>query len=262
MATIASLKELSPSFVSMTYGAGGSTRQKTVQLVSDIKKKIGLEAVAHLTCVGHTRAELEAVLGDLQAAGVENVLALRGDPPKGQTSFVPVKDGFAYATDLVKLIKSKFKFCVGVAGYPEKHVEAASMEDDLKHLTEKANAGADFIVTQLFFDNVDYFAFVEKARARGLKQPIVAGIMPITDLDQIKRFTVMCGASIPEALIAKLEAAGGDKERVARIGIEHATAQCEDLLSKGAPGIHFYTLNKSHSTKEIFLNLRKKKLLV
>ncbi len=254
--TISHLKELKPSFVSMTYGAGGSTRQKTVQLVSKIKKETGIEAAAHLTCVGNTEAELVSVLEELQAAGVDNVLALRGDPPKGQNTFVPVKGGFRYATDLVQLIRKKFKFCVGVAGYPEKHVEAPSLKADLAHLNEKVGAGADFIVTQLFFNNADYFRFVDQVRALGIQVPVVAGIMPVTDTDQIKRFTSMCGARLPERLLKSLEEAGGDKEKVVQVGIQYATDQCRELLERKVPGIHFYTLNKSHATAEIFKNLK------
>ncbi len=259
--TISQLKELKPSYVSMTYGAGGSTRQKTVQLVTRIKKETGIEAVAHLTCVGHSEKELISVLEELEKAGVDNILALRGDPPKGQTSFVPALDGYRYAADLVRLIRKRFKFGVGVAGYPEKHLEAPSLEADLKHLKEKVDAGADFIVTQLFFNNADYFSFVERVRKLGITVPVVAGIMPVTDADQIKRFTTMCGASLPGPLLAKLDACADNKEAVIRTGIEHATAQCLDLLQKGAPGIHFYTLNKSHATVEIFKNLKMKSVI-
>jgi methylenetetrahydrofolate reductase (NADPH) len=261
LSTISQLKELKPSFVSMTYGAGGSTRQKTVELVTRIKKETGIEAAAHLTCVGHSENELISVLMDLEKAGVDNVLALRGDPPKGHTSFVPAKDGYRYASDLVRLIRKKFKFSVGVAGYPEKHVEAASMDEDLKHLKEKVDAGADFIVTQLFFDNKDYFRFVERVRALGINVPVIAGIMPVTDIEQIKRFTVMCGATLPPAFLSKLESLAADKAAVIQAGIDHATEQCRELVQKGAPGIHFYTLNKSHATIEIFKNLKAKSVI-
>lgn len=193
---------------------------------------------------------------ELEKAGVDNILALRGDPPKGQTTFVPVKDGYRYARDLVRLIRKRFKFSVGVAGYPEKHVEAASLDDDLKHLKEKVDAGADFIVTQLFFNNADYFRFVERVRSLGLNVPVVAGIMPVTDVEQIKRFTTMCGARLPAALLNKLEQHAGDKAAVIQIGIDHATEQCRELLQKNAAGIHFYTLNKSQATIEIFKNLK------
>lgn len=261
MAAIAQLKELGPSYVSMTYGAGGSTRGKTVALVSKIKHEIGLEAVAHLTCVGHSQAELADVLSELNDNGIENILALRGDPPKGSATFVTAKDGFTYASQLVSFIRKKFDFCLGVAGYPEKHVESPSLDQDLAHLKEKAAAGADFIVTQLFFDNQDYFAFVDRLRAMGVPQPVVAGIMPITDFDQIRRFTSMCGARLPEALSQKMEAANGDKEQVAEIGVSHAVAQCRELLKRGAPGIHFYTLNKSHATQAIFRRLKEEGLV-
>ncbi|MCG3205317.1 MAG: 5,10-methylenetetrahydrofolate reductase [Elusimicrobia bacterium] len=258
METISSLKELSPSFVSMTYGAGGSTRAKTVELVSRIKHEIGLETVAHLTCVGHSQAELKTILTELQQRGVENILGLRGDPPKGQTTFVPAPDGFSHASQLVKFIRDHFPFCIGVAGYPEKHIESASLESDMNHLHEKVQAGGDFIVTQLFFDNAQYFSFSDRLKKMGVSVPVIAGIMPITDFEQIKRFASMCGASIPEALRVKMEGAGGDKSRVEQIGIDYATAQCVELLQKGIPGIHFYTLNKSHATREIFLALKKR----
>ncbi len=259
--TIGALKDLSPSFVSMTYGAGGSTRAKTVGLVSRIKHDIGIEAVSHLTCVGHSQAELKTILQELQDRGIENVLALRGDPPKGQTTFTPAPDGFANASQLVQFAHENFPFCIGVAGYPEKHIEAPSFDSDLAYTKKKVMAGGEFIVTQLFFDNAAYFSYVKKLHGMGVTVPVIAGIMPITDFDQIKRFASMCGATIPSELRQKLEAAGGDKTKVERVGIEHATAQCEELLRKGAPGIHFYTLNKSISTREIFLELKKKKVI-
>lgn len=240
----------------MTYGAGGSTREKTVGLVSRIKKETGIEATAHLTCVGHSEAELVSVLGELERAGVENILALRGDPPKGQATFVPAKDGYRYAADLVRLIRKKFTFSVGVAGYPEKHVEARSMEDDLAHLKKKVDAGADFIVTQLFFNNDDFFRFVDRVRALGIKIPIVAGIMPVTDVEQVKRFTTLCGATLPAPLLEELEKNAQDKAAVVQTGIKHATAQCRELIKRGVAGIHFYTLNKSHATAEIVKNLK------
>lgn len=258
METIGTLKSLSPSFISMTYGAGGSTRAKTVELVSKIKHEIGIETAAHLTCVGHSQIELKDILKELSDRGIENILALRGDPPKGQSAFVPARDGFAYAAQLVGFVQKNFNFCIGVAGYPEKHIESPSLDEDMRHLKEKVSAGGDFVVTQLFFDNADYFSFVERLRTMGVNAPVIAGIMPITDLEQIKRFTSMCGAHLPARLQEKMEAADGDKEHVVQIGIEHAIRQCEELLKKGAPGIHFYTLNKSQSTRDIFLALKKK----
>ena len=256
METIAALRPLNPSYVSMTYGAGGSTRTKTVDLVSRIKHEIGLEAVAHLTCVGHNRDELAGILAELEKRGIENVLALRGDTPQGLASFPIVAGGFRYASELVAFIRSRFGFCIGVAGYPEKHVEAPSLEEDLGHLKEKVGSGADFVITQLFFDNRDYFAFADRVAKMGVAAPVVPGIMPVTDFDQVKRFTSLCGAKIPDDLRRRLESADGDKAAVARVGIEHATAQCEELLAKGAPGLHFYTLNRSHATVEIFRRLQ------
>ena len=254
--TISALKSLSPSFVSMTYGAGGSTRATTVRLVSKIKNEIGLEAVAHLTCVGHTKDELHGILSELRDAGIENVLALRGDPPKGETRFVTRAGGFSHAADLVGFIRERFSFGIGVAGYPEKHPEAPSLDADIKRLREKIARGADIVITQLFFSNADYFSFVERLRTLGVTTPIVPGIMPVTDTDQVKRFTSMCGARLPKDLLARLDLAGADKAAVVRIGIEHATAQCEELLRRGAPGLHFYTLNRSEATRDVFLRLK------
>lgn len=254
--TIATLRSLGPSFVSMTYGAGGSTRATTVKLVSKIKNEIGIEAVAHLTCVGHTKDELLGILSQLRDEGIENVLALRGDPPKGETRFVARAGGFSHAADLVGFIRERFLFGIGVAGYPEKHPEAPSLEADIKRLREKVARGADVVITQLFFSNTDYFSFVERLRVLGVTTPVVPGIMPVTDTEQVKRFTSMCGARLPKDLLARLELAGADKAAVVRIGIEHATAQCEELLRRGAPGIHFYTLNRSEATREVFLRLK------
>ncbi len=261
METVSQLKQLNPAYVSITYGAGGSTRQKTVELVSKIKKETGIESAAHLTCVGHTKDEIKNVLEELAQAGIENIIALRGDPPKGQAEFKPNPQGFKFATELVSFIKKGYLFSIGVAGYPEKHIEAPDFESDLRHLKEKVDAGADFVVTQLFFDNKAYFSYVEKVRSLGVKVPILAGLMPITDTEQIKRFSGMCGATLPVELLRKLEKAGGNKEEVVGIGIDHAAAQARELLTKGAPGIHFYTLNKSHSTREIFQTLKNEGLV-
>jgi len=257
MDTVKNLQDLHPSFVSVTYGAGGSTRRKTIEITKRIKKELGIEAMSHLTCVGHGRDEISAILDEIEAAGIENVMTLRGDPPKGEINFVPHPDGFHHANELVTFIRSrKPAFCLGVAGYPEGHPEAASREADLTNLKRKADAGADFIVTQLFFDPRDYFDLIERAQALGIRLPVVPGIMPITDVAQIKRFTKMCGAKIPPALLAELETADGNKEAVVEIGIRHSTAQCETLIRNGAPGIHFYTLNKSTSTRTILSNLQ------
>lgn len=253
--TIQQLAELEPSFVSVTYGAGGSTRQMTVDLVSRIKREVGLEAMAHLTCVGHTATEIASILGQLREGGIENVLALRGDPPKGQTEFVKTEGGFGYAQDLARFIRGNFDFCLGGACYPEGHPQSPDRETDLRHLKEKAESGVDFLVTQLFFDAADYFAFVDKARALGVRQPIVPGVMPVTNVGQLERFTTLCGASIPVALRERLEAVRDDEDAVVVAGIDWATEQCRTLLEGGAPGIHFYTLNRSHSAREVFRRL-------
>ncbi|MDE0436635.1 MAG: methylenetetrahydrofolate reductase [NAD(P)H] [Bryobacterales bacterium] len=254
--TIEALKALDPSYVSVTYGAGGSTRRKTVELVKRIKHEIGIESMAHLTCVGANRDEIGGVLDDLAAAGLDNVLPLRGDPPKGESDFVPTPGGFRYANELVAFIRERHSFCLGGACYPEKHPEAPSAEADLDNLKRKVDAGVDFLITQLFFDNDDYLRFRERAVAAGVRVPILAGIMPILNVKQIKRFTRMCGASLPNALRQKIEAVEDDAEAVRQVGIYHATRQCEDLLRDGAPGIHFYTLNRSTATRAIYQSIK------
>jgi methylenetetrahydrofolate reductase (NADPH) len=254
--TVANLKPLRPAFVSVTYGAGGSTREKTVAITQRIKREAGIEAMAHLTCVGHGRDEIGELLEEYEDAGIENIMALRGDPPRGDTEFVPHPEGFAHANELIAFIRQRKDFCLGGAGYPEVHPEAPSAEDDLDNLERKIDAGCDFVVTQLFFDERDYFDFVSRARERGIETPIVPGVMPVTNTAQIKRFTQMCGATIPAPLLAKLEATAGDAEAVVEVGIEHATRQCRALLEGGAPGIHFYTLNRSLSTRKIVASLQ------
>jgi methylenetetrahydrofolate reductase (NADPH) len=254
--TVENLRPHAPSFVSVTYGAGGSTRRLTVELVQRIKREAGLETMAHLTCVGATRGEIAEVLDQLAGFGIDNVIALRGDPPRGETQFKTPEGGFSHASELVGFIRARYGFCVAAACYPEKHPEAASLESDLDYLKQKVDLGADVLITQLFFEPSAYFAFVEKARARGIQVPIVAGIMPITSVSQIKRISAMCGASMPKGLLEELEAAGNDSEAVQRIGVEHATLTCRALISGGAPGIHFYTLNRSRATVQILERLR------
>ena len=254
--TVANLKALEPAFVSVTYGAGGSTREKTVAITRRIKREAGIEAMAHLTCVGHSRDEIGRLLDEYEEAGIENIMALRGDPPRGDTEFVPHPDGFSHANQLIDFIRQRRDFCIGGAGYPEVHPEAPSAEEDLRNLKRKVDAGADFIVTQLFFDERDYFDFVSRARSLGIVTPIVPGVMPITNTAQIKRFTQMCGATIPAPLLTRLEAVTGDADAVIEVGVEHATRQCRALLHGGAPGIHFYTLNRSLSTRKILANLQ------
>jgi methylenetetrahydrofolate reductase (NADPH) len=252
--TICELRPLQPDFVSVTYGAGGSTREKTIDIVSRIRADTGIEAMAHLTCAGSTREELAAVLGRLADAGVENVLALRGDPPKGQSAFQAVEGGFSFASELVRFIRENHgrHFSVGAAAYPEKHIECGNPAVDLMNLKRKAAEGVDFLITQLFFDNRRYFEFVERARRNGITQPIVPGIMPITNASQIERFTVGCGATLPFDLAEELDGRRNDGNAVMKLGVEYAIEQCEGLLKGGAPGIHFYTLNRSHATVEIF----------
>jgi methylenetetrahydrofolate reductase (NADPH) len=255
--TLAELRPLAPDFVSVTYGAGGTTRDRTVELVGHIKNELGIEAMAHLTCVGASKDELSGVLDRLETAGISNVIALRGDPPVGEDGFSPHPEGLSYATQLVSLIRSQDRpFCLAAACYPEKHLEAASMEEDVRHLREKVDAGAEFLITQLFFDNQVYFDFVGRAREAGITVPIVAGIMPITDLSQIERFTRRCGATIPAKLHAILEPHRDDPAKVESLSIDYAIGQCRELVERGAPGVHFYTLNRSRATRDILTALR------
>jgi methylenetetrahydrofolate reductase (NADPH) len=254
--TVEDLRPLEPGFVSVTYGAGGSTRDRTVDLVKEIRAT-GLETMAHLTCVGHSRAELDLLVEQFLAMGVENILALRGDPPAGQQEFQPAPGGFRYAAELVRFIRDKdHHLCLGGAGYPEGHVETPLREDDLRHLKAKVDAGLDFVITQLFFDNAFYFDFVERARRVGINVPIVPGIMPITNIEQLQRFVRLCGATVPMRLVLQLERYREDPEAVVQLGVAHATVQCMELLARGVPGIHFYTLNRSPATRLIVSALR------
>jgi methylenetetrahydrofolate reductase (NADPH) len=255
-ATVAQLRELSPTFVSVTYGAGGSTRQRTLDLVTRMRRDYELEAMAHLTCVGASRSHVLSVLECLDESGVENVLALRGDPPRDEEHFEPHPEGFEHASDLAAFASRYFNFCLGGACYPEGHPEAPNVESDLLHLRYKIDAGCEFLITQLFFENQLYFDFVGRARAAGIGVPIIPGIMPITNVRQIERFTKMCGATIPEPLLSELRAHQDDPNAVLSLGVAHATAQCIELLHRGAPGIHFYTLNKSPATRTILTALR------
>jgi len=250
------LKPFSPSFISVTYGAGGSTRRNTIDLVCRFQEELGILGMAHITCVGHSEGELREVLAELKDRGVENLMCLRGDPPKGQTNFVAAPDGFAHAAELVSLARSMEDFCIGVAGYPEPHPECSDKQQDLENLKVKVDRGADFITTQLFFDNRDYFDFCSRARELGIRKRIIPGIMPITNYRQIVRFAKMCGSSIPEALHKRLDPVADDPHATLEIGVEWAWRQCEELLAGGAPGIHFYTLNRSLATQRIFERLR------
>jgi methylenetetrahydrofolate reductase (NADH) len=261
VAAVDKLRPLHPAFVSVTYGAGGSTREKTVELVGRIRRQWKIEVMAHLTCVGATAIELQQVLGRLAAQEVENVLALRGDPPKGQAGFVQTEGGLRYASELAALVRKDGRFCIGGACYPEGHVETRDLDAGIRHLKEKVDAGARFLITQLFFEPKVYFDFVARARKAGITVPIVPGIMPVTNVEQCERFTSMCGASIPAELKERLDRVRDDPQVVMNVGIDHATTQCAELLAGGAPGIHFYTLNKSPSARAVFENLRFRGLL-
>ena len=253
---LAELREDEPAFVSVTYGAGGSTRDRTVEITREIKEEFGLEAMAHLSCVGTTVDELRTILDEIESAGIENVLALRGDAPRGETEWRPHPGGLRYSTELATLISESYDFAIGAACFPEVHPEAPDLDHDLGFLKEKLTAGASFLITQLFFDNDLYFDFVREARERGITVPIIPGIMPITNFAQIKRFTEMCGASIPEELERELAARADDADAVVELGVAYATLQCSELLARGAPGIHFYTLNRSTATRAILAALR------
>ncbi len=249
--TASALRSLDPLFVSVTYGAGGSTRSLTIDVVKAMKRDLGLEAMAHLTCIASSADDIRARLDEIAASGIENVLALRGDKPRDASGEWVSPDGLFYGSDLVKLIATESSLCVGGACYPEVHPEAPSLAADLGNLCLKVNAGAKFLITQLFFDNECYFRFVEQARRAGIDVPIIPGIMPITDFQQLARFTKMCGASIPQRLLAALEARKDEPEAVMDLGVAYATLQCVDLLTRGAPAIHFYTLNKSPASRAV-----------
>jgi len=246
--TATSLQHIAPDFVSVTYGAGGTTRDRTAEASAMLKNEFGFTVMPHLTCVGHSRAELGAMADQLHQAGFRNIMTLRGDPPKGDTEFRPAPDGLSHASELVQLLKSRHAdFCLGVAGYPEKHPEALSLDLDLGHLRRKVDAGAAFITTQLFFDNSVYYRFVEKCRAASITVPIVPGIMPVLSLKQVRRFTEMCGAHLPPPLITRLEVAAENPDVVEMIGIDWALDQIRGLLANGAPGYHLYIMNRARS---------------
>jgi methylenetetrahydrofolate reductase (NADPH) len=253
--TVHRLQDVRPSFVSVTK-TGAKPAEKTIEITARIKAETGIEAMAHMTCAIAGRDEMARIFGLIRDSGIENVLALRGDPPRDQP-FVRPPDGFSYATELVTFIRERaFPFCIGGAGYPEKHPECATADADLAHLKQKVDAGVEFVITQMFYGNDEYFAFVARARALGIAVPIVPGIMPITNVAQIERIAALSGARIPTALQADLDRAREDDAAALEIGIAYATAQCRDLLRRGAPGIHFYTLNQSPATLAILRQLR------
>jgi methylenetetrahydrofolate reductase (NADPH) len=246
--TATALKSIAPDFVSVTYGAGGTTRDRTARASAMLKNEIGFTVMPHLTCVGHSRTELGEIADELHGSGFRNIMTLRGDPPKGDATFRAVSDGLSHAHELVTLLKSRHAdFCLGVAGYPEKHPEASSLDVDLTHLRRKVDAGAAFITTQLFFDNTAYYRFVEKCRAVGITVPIVPGIMPVLSLKQVRRFTGMCGAHLPAQLITRLEVAAENADVVEMMGIDWALDQIRGLLANGAPGYHLYIMNRAKS---------------
>ena len=251
LAAVEQLVPLEPSFISVTYGAGGSTREKTIEIVSRIRNDFGIEAMPHFTCVDSTVDELRATLDQMVELGIENVRALRGDPQQGASEWTQTEGGLEFSQQLVELISAEYPFAIGAAAFPETHIHAASAEADLGFLKEKVDAGADFLVTQLFFDNEAYFDFVLRVREIGITVPIIPGIMPISNVAQLERMTTLCGATIPLELLVALESRREDGRAVEAFGIAYATLQCAELLAGGAPGIHFYTLNRSPATQAI-----------
>ena len=241
------LKVFRPNYVSVTYGAGGSTRDKTLDIVKRINRETDLEVMAHLTCVTQTKEQVNDVLVQLKEIGIENVLALRGDPPRGQEKFEPAEGGYEYVSELITHIRDNFEFGIGAAGFPEGHLDSPDLATDTAYLKQKVDTGAEFIVTQLFFDNADFYEFMKRVEGAGIQVPVIAGILPILGTAQIRRFTALCGAKIPPGLDARLERFADDDNAVREIGIEHATRQVEELWQSGVAGIHFYTLNRSYS---------------
>lgn len=245
------LKAIDPAYISVTYGAMGSTRDLTKDLATQVFEQTRVPTAFHFTCVGGTREEIKSYVTAMHKQGLNLVVALRGDPPQNETEFQPPKDGFAYANELVEYLKSIDDFSIAVAGYPEKHVQAPDLETDIQNLKRKIDAGASVIITQLFYDNQDFYAWSKRVREVGIHVPIIAGIMPIASLKQIQRITQMCGAKLPTDLLSQLEACDDDADKMRQVGIEHATKQCRDLIQNGVQGIHFYCLNKAESTLKI-----------
>ena len=255
--TLPELRQLRPDYCSVTYGAGGSTRDSTLGIVERIQRDHGLTAMSHLTCVNATREQIRDVLEDARRRGIRNILALRGDPPGGTGEFQPTEGGFEFSWQLIEFIRSLGGFSIGCAGFPEGHIACREgREADWRHLAGKVAAGAEFVVTQLFFDNADYFAFADHLRNRlGVRVPLIPGVLPILSASQVKKFTQLCGSRLPEPVLRRLDEIGADDEAAVQFGIEHATAQCRELLDRGAPGLHFYTLNKPRSTVEVVRRL-------
>jgi len=250
------LSKFNPAFISVTYGAGGSTQETTLDLVNRIKKNLNIQPMPHFTCVGSSREYILDYLKKIENSGIKNILALRGDPPKGETSFVKPKDGFGYANELVKYIKSNTNLSISVAAYPEKHPECSTIQEDIENLKKKIECGADVAITQLFYDNKCFFNFLEKAQKNGIKVPIIPGILPITSYSQIERIVSLSGCKLPKELEENISKNKENKEAIKQIGIEFAIKQCEELLENGVKGIHFYPLNKSHAVKTVLENIK------
>lgn len=254
--TARTLSELDLDFVSVTYGAGGSTREGTVDITTALKDEVGLEVMAHLSCVGESKEGLAETLDRLRDVGIDNIFALRGDPPRGETDFVQPEGGLGSAADLSAFISERYDFAVGGACFPEVHPEAPDLDTDLNYLKTKVDAGAEFLITQLFFDNRAYFDFVDAARQKGIDVPILAGIIPVTGFAHTKRICDLCDATIPSELETAMLAAEGDPEAEFNFGVAYAAQQCAELLAAGAPGIHFYALNKAPATRAVLAALR------
>ncbi len=246
--TVEVLSRFSPDFVSVTYGAGGSTRDNTLRWTLDIKEKYGLDVMMHLTCVASSRSDIQEIAITLKEYGISNILALRGDPPKDLPADM-LKDDFHFAFELVKYLRELNGFSIGVAGYPEGHLEAPSLEKDVEYLKKKVDAGASFVITQLFFDNRYFFDFMDRALAAGVTVPIIPGIMPIVNIGQVQKFTQMCGATVPDPIVRDMD--GRDSDDMMKIGVDYAILQCQQLLEAGAAGLHFYTLNRNHATEKV-----------
>lgn len=253
---LAQLKDFRPDFTSVTYGALGTTREKTFRWVKEIKEKFKIEPVAHLTCIAATQESILKQLEELEGMGVENILALRGDPPEGKTDFIPPSNGFRYAKELIAFIKKhKPGFCLGVAGFPEGHPKSPSLAKDTDYLKEKIGAGGEYVITQLFFDNQHYFNFKERCLRAGIKVPLIPGVMPIVSLKQIRKMTEICGATIPPELLKKLEKNKDDKKAIEKLGVDYALSQCRDLIKMGVPGLHFFVMNQAGPISKILQNL-------
>ena len=254
--TAGRIRSYNPDFVSVTYGAGGSTRAFTEEITSSLKRDTDLEVMAHLTCVAQTEEEVHTALVRLDELGIENVIALRGDPPTGEDNFVPAEGGFKHATELLRHVRDNFEFCLAAACYPEGHVESSDLITDMNYVKMKVENGADFLVTQLFYDNQDFFRLMERAETLGIDVPIIAGILPILNTNQIRRFTSLCGSKIPDELDIQLERYVDDDDAVRELGIEYATRQVQELWDQGIAGVHFYVLNRNYSVSKILDNLK------